>query len=75
MTQETKRIPSLGRGANNQTYDGRLPEGFARRIVNMNPQPGGSATLRPGYQKVMEATHLRLAVPLAKGVVYVDGDT
>lgn len=75
MTQETKRIPSLARGANNQTYDGRLPEGFARRIVNMNPQPGGSATLRPGYQKVMEATHLRLAVPLAKGVVYVDGDT
>lgn len=74
MTLDTKRIPSLERGANNQTYDGRLPEGFARRVVNLNPQPGGSATLRPGYQKVMEATNLRLAVPMAQGVVYVDND-
>lgn len=71
----TVRIPSVEKGANNQAYDGRIPEGFARRVVNMNPQTGGAVTMRPGYQKVMEATNMRIAVPLAKGVVYVDGDT
>lgn len=73
MTTETKRVASVAAGANNLAEDGRVPDGFVRRMVNFDPRAGGSATLRVGYEQAVPGTNVRAGAATSTHVVFVDG--
>lgn len=73
MTTETKRISTVAAGANNIAEDGRVPVGFVRRLVNFDPRPGGSATLRVGYEQIVPGANVRAGAGTSTHVVFVDG--
>lgn len=68
------RKDNWAKGANNLAKPERLPEGFVRELVNLDPTDGGQLELRGDYERVHQATDMRLAVALPGRVVYVDGD-
>lgn len=53
---ETARFSSWPKGSNNIDHPERLPDGFARSIINMDVVHGGRLELRPGYVPVYEGT-------------------
>ena len=67
------RADSWVNGANNIAKPERLPEGFVRELVNLDPAGGGQLEMRAGHARVLEAADMRLAVALPGRVVYVDG--
>lgn len=73
---ERIRTDNWALGANNMARPDRLPDGHVRQLINLNPNSGGQLELRAGYRKVLDATDLRLALPLSGDrVLYVDGST
>lgn len=75
MSMRDIRTDSWVNGANNVAKPERLPEGFVRDLVNLDPTEGGQLELRADSRRVLEAVAMRLAVALPGRVVYVDGST
>lgn len=62
-----------GKGANNVASKERLPPGFIRHGVNVDPLPGGRMALRAGYEKVYEGTAVRGVLALGGKLLIADG--
>lgn len=73
MPAPPTRTDNWANGANNVAKPERLPEGFVRHLVNLDPGAGGQLELRADYERVLTGTDMRLAVALDDRVVYVDG--
>lgn len=67
------RADNWAKGANNVAKPERLPEGFVRHLVNLDPTSGGQLEMRAQSRKVLDADDMRLAVDMGDRVVYVDG--
>lgn len=67
------RTDNWAKGANNIAKPERLPEGFVRSLVNLDPAEGGQLEMRAQSRKVLDATDMRLAVDMGERVIYVDG--
>jgi hypothetical protein len=63
------------KGANNLASSDRLPEGFVRHAVNLDPLPGGRLALRAGYEQVYAGTAVRGALSLGKNLLIADGSS
>lgn len=75
MPAPLTRTDNWANGANNVAKPERLPEGFVRDLVNLDPTEGGQLELRADSHRVVEAVDMRLAVALPGRVVYVDGSS
>lgn len=73
MPVPANRTDDWAKGANNIAKPERLPEGFVRELVNLDPSEGGQLSLRANSLRVREAANMRLAVALPERVVFVDG--
>lgn len=69
------RTDNWAKGANNLARPERLPEGFARHLVNLDPSAGGQLDMRARAAQVVPASAMRLAVAIRDRVVYADGST
>ena len=67
------RTDNWAKGANNIARPERLPEGFSRELVNLDPTEGGQLELRADYERVAGNGDMRSAVALSGRVVCVDG--
>lgn len=67
------RTDNWAKGANNIAKPERLPEGFVRHLVNLDPSAGGQLDMRAQSSKVLDAADMRLAVDMGSQIVYVDG--
>lgn len=67
------RTDNWAKGANNIAKPERLPEGFVRHLVNLDPSAGGQLDMRAQSSKVLDAADMRLAVDMGDRIVYVDG--
>jgi hypothetical protein len=61
-------------GANNIAPEDRLPDGFVRDLLNLDPV-GGTLEMRTGYELVAAGTDVRAVMALGSKVLYVDGAT
>lgn len=68
-----RKVQNWGKGSNNVDNPERLPEGFARSIVNMDTVPGGRLTLREGLTLVYQDT-ARAILSLGKKLLIADGE-
>jgi hypothetical protein len=59
-------------GINNLSPANRLPEGFVRDLMNLDPV-GGNFEMRTGYEKVVAGTACRAVMSLGERVLFVDG--
>lgn len=73
MPAPQTRTDNWAKGANNVAKPERLPEGFVRHLVNLDPSAGGQLEMRAQAEQVVAATDMRLAVDMGDRVVYVDG--
>lgn len=64
---------SWARGANNLAKPERLPEGFVRELINVDPMPNGQLELRARSTRLLPADDFRLGIALGERVIYVDG--
>jgi hypothetical protein len=71
---ENARFQNWSGGANNLAPHGRLPEGNARRLLNLDPTSGGVAELRPQFELAFPFDNLRAMFALGDALVVVDGD-
>lgn len=71
MTEEV-RLNDWSKGANNVAAASRLPEGFARDMLNLYPA-GGRLTLRPGTEAVYAGGDVRGLFSVRGQLVCVDG--
>ena len=58
-------------GINNRAPSNRIPEGFARDIMNFDP--GSLLRSRVGYEKKIATANARAIAALGERVIYVDG--
>ena len=65
------RFDNWSQGANNMASEDRLPEGFVRSLVNLDPGAGGNIDLRSGYEKVVDVAGVRGCYAIGKRVVVV----
>lgn len=61
------------RGSNNVAPSDRLPEGFVRHAVNIDPLPGGRLKLRAGYEQIYAGTAVRGVLALGDKLLVADG--
>jgi len=61
------------RGINNRANEKRLPEGFLRDSVNVDPAESGVLTLRSGYKTVYQGTDVRGALAVGDYILIADG--
>lgn len=61
------------KGANNISPADRLPDGFARSIVNADPTPGGKLVMRAGYERLYSGTNVRGVLALGSKLLLADG--
>lgn len=73
MPAPTTRTDNWAKGANNIAKPERLPAGFVRELVNLDPTEGGQLEMRASHARVLAANDMRLAVSLPGRVVYVEG--
>lgn len=71
MTRSTK--DNWARGANNLASKDRLPDGFYRHSVNLDPLPGGRLSLRAGYERIYAGTAVRGVLALGNKLLIADG--
>lgn len=62
-------------GSNNIAQPHRLPEGYARRLVNLEPADGGTLELRPRFVKELDLTAPRALFALENRLVFAQGDS
>jgi hypothetical protein len=67
------RTDNWAKGANNIAKPERLPAGFVRELVNLDPSEGGQLEKRVGYERIAAGENVRYAVSLTGRVVFVDG--
>lgn len=67
------RKDNLIGGANNLATADRLPEGFARHAVNVDPLPGGTLASRIGYERVYDGQDVRGVLALGDNLLIADG--
>lgn len=72
MTENTIKS-NWSKGANNLATVDRLPEGYARNLVNVDPHPGGRLDLRAGYEKIYPGTAVRGVLALRDKLLIADG--
>lgn len=60
-------------GANNLAPEDRLPKGFVRQAVNVDPTPGGQLHLRSGYERIYTGTAVRGVLALGRKLLLADG--
>lgn len=69
-----RKTQDWAKGANNIASKGRLPEGFVRHAVNVDPLPGGRMALRSGYESVYQGTAPRGVLALGRKLLIADGE-
>jgi hypothetical protein len=70
----TFRINSdWSKGSNNLAPKDRLPVGFVRHAVNLDPLPGGRLALRAGYEQIYVGTAVRGVLSLGRNLLVADG--
>jgi len=62
------------KGASNLAAADRVPDGFAREIINLDPNPGGELSLRSGYELAAALPSVRAAVPYQQGFLIAAAD-
>lgn len=67
-------VRSGWRGINNRAQAKRLPDGYVRDMVNLDPLVGGTLGMRGGFTKVASATAARGCLAVRNQIVYADGD-
>lgn len=67
------KLNDFSRGANNRFSNDRLPGGFFREAVNLNPLNGGRVALRAGYQQRYSGTAVRGLLALGERLLIADG--
>ncbi|CAE6949465.1 conserved protein of unknown function [Ectopseudomonas oleovorans] len=67
------RTDNWAKGANNIAKPERLPAGFVRELVNLDPSEGGQLEMRADYGLIAAGENVRIAVSLSGRVVFVDG--
>lgn len=72
MTQ-FRKVADWAKGANNLNPKDRLPEGFIRHGVNVDPLPGGRMSLRSGFEAVYQGTAPRGVLALGDKLLIADG--
>lgn len=65
------RFDNWSQGANNMASEDRLPEGFVRSLVNLDPGAGGNIDLRSGYEKVVDVAGIRACYAIGQRVLIV----
>lgn len=70
---EPIRRDNWARGANNIDPPNRLPDGFVRRLTNVDASAAGILGLRAGYKQVYSGTDVRGAWGVGKYLVFADG--
>jgi len=73
MTDSLIKLDNFAGGAHNCNTADRLPEGFFRHAVNLDPVGGGKLQLRAGYSKALDGTAVRGALALGDKVLLADG--
>ena len=71
----TRSVPKAdwSKGANNISPADRLPDGFVRSAVNVDPTPGGKLVLRAGYEKLYDGSNARGLLALGTKLLIADG--
>lgn len=69
-----RKTQDWAKGANNIASKDRLPEGFVRHAVNVDPLPGGRMALRSGYESVYQGTAPRGVLALGRKLLIADGE-
>lgn len=70
---ESVRLNDWSKGANNIAQPSRLPEGAARRIINLDPTPSGTLELRPTFGLAVPGANVRAMFGLSDRLIFVDG--
>lgn len=65
-------LNNWAKGINNLAPANRLPEGFVRDLLNLDPV-GGNLEMRSGYELVAGGVSVRAVMSLGEKVLYVDG--
>lgn len=68
------RLDKWALGANNVVSEDRLPEGFVRDLINLDPGTGGNLDLRAGYEKVATFAGARACFALGRKAIVVAGN-
>ena len=61
------------KGLTNRFERARVPENYVRRVVNLDPLPGGSFALRTGYDRVYTGTAVHGVLALGDMLLIADG--
>ena len=69
-----RKTQDWAKGANNIASKDRLPGGFVRHAVNVDPLPGGRMALRSGYESVYQGTAPRGVLALGRKLLIADGE-
>lgn len=65
------KLNAFARGINNRAPSNRIPEGYVRDMVNLDPGP--TVTMRTGYRKVADCQNGRAVFTYGDGILVVDG--
>jgi len=68
-----RTVSDWGKGANNVASKDRLPTGFVRHAVNLDPLPGGRLALRAGYERIYTGAEVRGVLSLGRNLLVADG--
>ncbi len=66
-------VKDWAKGANNLAQKDRLPEGFVRNAVNLDPTIGGTLASRVGYERVYAGADVRGVLALGAKLLAADG--
>lgn len=75
MAVTDQRQDQWSQGANNIATADRVPPGFYREAVNLDPSVGGDLSLRAGFTRVAEGNEVRGAAAVNGRVVMADLNT
>ena len=67
-------VKDWAKGSNNIAPKDRLPAGYVRHAVNVDPLPGGRMALRSGYELVYQGTAPRGVLALGTKLLIADGE-
>lgn len=67
------KLDNWAQGANNIAPADRLPDGFVRSAVNVDPTPGGKLMIRAGFERVYQGTAPRAVLGLGTKLLIADG--
>ncbi|MNM79478.1 hypothetical protein D3C81_914100 [compost metagenome] len=70
---EPFKLQNWEKGANNLHSADRLPAGFVRSAVNVDPLPGGRLSLRSGFERIYDGTAVRGMLALGRKLLIADG--